>query len=100
MAARKNKAPKTSSEEARAFVVVLEEIRAQNRVFGEGQQLLQHDITEIRHDITEIRGGGLVWRKVVYKHHIAADRALRKLATTSEVFRGASPYRYRQARRS
>jgi hypothetical protein len=41
MAARKNKAPKTTTDEARAFVVVLEEIRAQNRGFGEGLQLLR-----------------------------------------------------------
>jgi gas vesicle protein len=80
MAGRKTKAAKTTSSEARAFVVVLEEIRAQNKVFGEGQQLLheqqqmlrqemsagfeevnrrfervEHEITEIREDITEIR---------------------------------------------
>ena len=80
MPGRKITAPKTTSSEARAFAVVLEEIRAQNKVFGEGQQLLreqmsagfaevnhrfeqvdrrfervEHDITEIRQDVTEIR---------------------------------------------
>jgi chromosome segregation ATPase len=73
MAGRKITTPKTTSSEARAFAVVLEEIRAQNKVFGEGQQLLreqmsagfeevnrrfervEHDITEIRQDISEIR---------------------------------------------
>lgn len=80
MAARKTKTPKTSSSGARAFVVVLEEIRAQNKGFGEGLQLVreevqalrqemvarfdgvdrrfervENDITEIRHDVTEIR---------------------------------------------
>lgn len=73
MAARKTKTPKTTSSETRAFVVVLEEIRAQNKGFGEGLQLLreqmsagfeavdrrfarvENDITEIRHDIADIR---------------------------------------------
>ena len=80
MAGRKITAPKTTSSEARAFAVVLEEIRAQNKVFGEGQQLLreqmpagfaevnhrfeqvdrrfervEHNITEIRQDITDVR---------------------------------------------
>ena len=80
MAGRKITAPKTTSSEARAFAVVLEEIRAQNKVFGEGQQLLreqqqmlrqemsagfatvnhrfervEHDIAEIRQDVAEIR---------------------------------------------
>jgi chromosome segregation ATPase len=45
MAARKTTRPKTTSPEARAFVVVLEEIRAQNKVFGEGQQLLREQMS-------------------------------------------------------
>jgi type I site-specific restriction endonuclease len=55
MAARKNKAPKTSSEEARAFVVVLEEIRAQNKVFGEGQQLLHEQQQTLRQEQQMLR---------------------------------------------
>lgn len=80
MAGRKVKSPKTSSSETHAFVVVLEEMRAHFKVFGEDQQLLreqmsagfeevnrrfeavdrrfdrvENDITEMRHDIVEIR---------------------------------------------
>jgi hypothetical protein len=55
MAARKNKVPKTTSAEARAFVVVLEEIRAQNKVFGEGQQLLREEQQMLRQDHQSLR---------------------------------------------
>jgi methyl-accepting chemotaxis protein len=44
MSARKIKPPKSTSSDARAFAVVLEEIRAQNKVFGEGQQLLREQM--------------------------------------------------------
>jgi uncharacterized coiled-coil DUF342 family protein len=59
MAARKIKPPKTASSEGRAFVVVLEEIHAQNRGFGEGVARaiggIGQDIGEIRQDIVEVR---------------------------------------------
>jgi archaellum component FlaC len=41
MATRKGKHPGAESTEAHAFTVVLEEIRAQNKAFGEGQELLR-----------------------------------------------------------
>src|SRR5580692_10869108 len=41
MAARKSKQPEATSAEARAFTIVLEDIRAQNKAFGEGQELLR-----------------------------------------------------------
>ena len=44
MAGRRNKETKTTSVDARAFTVVLEEIRAQNKVFGEGLQLLRQQM--------------------------------------------------------
>jgi hypothetical protein len=73
MAARKTKPPRTTSADVRAFTVVLEEIRAQDKVFGEGQQLLheQHEMlrqeqlllrqemsvgfAEVKRDVAEIR---------------------------------------------
>ncbi|MGD0529824.1 MAG: hypothetical protein ABSE49_32110 [Polyangiaceae bacterium] len=55
MAARKNKASKSTSAEARAFVVVLEEIRAQNKVFGEGQQLLHEQQQTLRQEQQMLR---------------------------------------------
>jgi hypothetical protein len=55
MAGRKTKAAKTTSSEARAFVVVLEEIRAQNKVFGEGQQLLHEQQQMLRQEQQTLR---------------------------------------------
>ncbi len=58
MAGRKIQAPRTTSSEARAFVVVLEEIRAQNKVFGEGQQLLHEQMSagfeEVNHRFEQV----------------------------------------------
>jgi hypothetical protein len=45
MGARKMKPPRTASSQTRAFTVVLEEIRAQNKGFGEAQQLLREQMT-------------------------------------------------------
>ena len=44
MAARKTRQPKAAYPDVRAFTVVLEEIRSQNKVFGEGQQLLREQM--------------------------------------------------------
>ncbi len=44
MAAPTTKQPTSRAADTRAFVVVLEEIRAQNKVFGEGQQLLREQM--------------------------------------------------------
>ena len=48
MAARKSKQTEATGAEARAFTVVLEEIRAQNKGFGEGQELLREQMGALR----------------------------------------------------
>ena len=52
MAGRRNKAAKTASVDAHAFAVVLEEIRAQNKGFGEGQQLLREQMSLLREQMS------------------------------------------------
>jgi chromosome segregation ATPase len=61
MAARRSKQPEATGAEARAFTIVLEEIRAQNKGFGEGQQLLREQMGGLRHEMGGLRDemGGL-----------------------------------------
>jgi hypothetical protein len=51
MAARRSKQPEATGAEARAFTIVLEEIRAQNKGFGEGQQLLREQMGGLREEM-------------------------------------------------
>jgi uncharacterized coiled-coil DUF342 family protein len=61
MAARKSKQPEATTAEARAFTIVLEEIRAQNKGFGEGQELLREQMGVLREEVGGLRQevGGL-----------------------------------------
>jgi hypothetical protein len=51
MAARKSRHPEAATAEARAFTIVLEEIRAQNKGFGEGQELLRESHELLREEM-------------------------------------------------
>jgi hypothetical protein len=57
MAARKSKQPDAISAEARAFTIVLEDIRAQNKAFGEGQELLREGQDQLREGQEQLREG-------------------------------------------
>ena len=57
MAARKSKQPEATGAEARAFTIVLEEIRAQNKGFGEGQELLREGQEVLREQMGLLREG-------------------------------------------
>jgi hypothetical protein len=57
MAARKSKQPEATTAEARAFTIVLEEIRAQNNGFGEGQELLREGQEFLREGQERLREG-------------------------------------------
>ena len=57
MAARKSKQPEATSAEARAFTIVLEDIRAQNKAFGEGQELLREGQEQLREGQEQLREG-------------------------------------------
>ena len=54
MAGRRNKGTKTNSVDAHAFAVVLEEIRAQNKGFGEGQQLLREQMSTLGEQVSSL----------------------------------------------
>jgi hypothetical protein len=55
MAARKSKQTEATTAEARAFTIVLEEIRAQNKGFGEGQELLREQMGVLREEVGGLR---------------------------------------------
>jgi hypothetical protein len=63
MAARKNKQPESTTAEARAFTIVLEEIRAQNKGFGDGQELLREGQELLREGQELLREGQEVLRE-------------------------------------
>jgi hypothetical protein len=75
MAARKSKQTEATTAEARAFTIVLEEIRAQNKGFGEGQELLREQVGVLRE---EMRAG---FAEVDQRFdHIEQDVGLVKIA--------------------
>jgi hypothetical protein len=88
MAARKNKATKTTSEEARAFVVVLEEIRAQNKVFGEGQQLLHEQQQMLRQEQQMLRQEMLAGFAEVHRRFQEVDRRFQEVDRRFEAVDG------------
>jgi hypothetical protein len=61
MVERKTTRTSKSTSEARAFVVVLEEIRAQNKAFGEGLQGLRERM-DVRFDAADRRFEGIELR--------------------------------------